>query len=95
MQSVPSLSIYATPGEPDVPVVNMIQALDAHGNHEEYVERQARLGDPDALARVARTAAGKGKYGTAATAVNQAKAVLADIETASPELLQRFVNGAK
>ena len=94
MLKVPSLSIYADPGEPDVDVVDMIRALDAHGDHEAYVERQARLGDPDALARVIRTAAGKGKYGTAAGPVNQAKAVLAEIETASPELLQRFVNGA-
>jgi len=94
MLKVPSLSIYANPGEPDVDVVDMIRALDAHGDHEAYVERQARLGDSDALSRVVRTAAGKGKYGNTSGAVNQAKAVLAEIETATPALLQRFVNGA-
>lgn len=95
MLSVASLSIYATPGEPDVPIVEMIRGLDAHGDHESYVERQARLGDPDALSRVARTAAGKGKYGAAAGPVNQAKAVLADIEASNPGLLKTYLNGAQ
>lgn len=89
-----SLSIYATPGEPDIPVVELIRAIDAHGSHEEYVERQARLGDRDALSRVARTAAGKGKYGSAAFAVNQARAVLADIEKTNPQLLTNYLKGA-
>lgn len=79
MLTAASMSIYATPGEPPVPVVDMIRALDAHGPHEPYVERQAELGDPDALARVARTAAGKGIYGKAPGPVAQATAVLARI----------------
>ncbi|MBN7406895.1 lysin A [Mycobacterium phage prophiGD27-1] len=90
--AVPSLSIYADPGEPDVPVVDMIRALDAHGPHEPYVEKQARLGDADALRRVVRTAAGRGKYGTAAGPVNQAKDVLADIEATNPAVLQEFIS---
>lgn len=92
--AVPSWSIYADPGEPPVPVVDMIRALDAHGPHEPYVEAQARAGDPDALRRVVRTAAGKGQYGAASGPVNQARAVLADIEKANPAVLQAFLNGA-
>lgn len=97
MLSAPSMSIYANPGEPPVPVVDMIRALDAHGPHEPYVEAQARAGDPDALFRVVRTAAGKGQYGTAAGPVNQARAVLADIEKTNSALLQAFKaqNGIK
>lgn len=93
---VPSASIYATPGEPDVPIVDMIRALDAHGPHEPYVEAQARAGDPDALVRVARTAAGKGTYGAAPGPVAQAQAVLDDIEKTNPAVLQAFLaqNGA-
>ncbi|MCX2931424.1 M15 family metallopeptidase [Mycobacterium sp. CVI_P3] len=77
---VKSLSIYATPGEDDVLLINMLRAIDAHGNHEDYVEKQARLGDADALFRVARTAAGRGIFGDAPFAVNQACAVLAAIK---------------
>ncbi|QIN94250.1 endolysin [Mycobacterium phage Willsammy] len=92
---VPSLSIYATPGEPDVPIVDMIRALDAHGDHESYVERQALLGDTDAIARIVRTAAGKGKYGNATGPVNQAKAALKQIEAANPAALQQFLANQK
>ena len=93
---VPSASIYATPGEPDVPIVDMIRALDAHGPHEPYVEKQARAGDLDALMRVARTAAGLGPYGSAPGPVAQAQAVLDDIEKTNPAVLQAFLaqNGA-
>lgn len=89
---VPSLSIYRTPGEPDVPLADMIRALDAHGPHEPFVEALARAGDPDALARVARTAAGKGAD-TGARAVGQARAVLADIEAANPSILADYLKG--
>ncbi|QDK01132.1 endolysin [Mycobacterium phage Purky] len=92
---VPSLSIYATPGEPDVPIVDMIRALDAHGDHESYVERQALLGDTDAIARVVRTAAGKGKYGAAPGPVNQARDVLNQLEAANPAALQQFLANQK
>ncbi len=95
MLSVPSASIYATPGEPDVPIVDMIRALDAHGPHEPYIESQARAGDPDALMRVARTAAGRGIYGTTPGPVAQAAAVLDDIEKANPAVLQTFLSNQK
>lgn len=96
MLEVESWSIYADPGEPKIPAVQMLQALDAHGPHEPYVEGRARAGDQDALRRVVRTAAGKGKYGTAPGPVNQAIAVLADIEKTNPAALQAFKsqNGA-
>lgn len=93
--AVPSLSIYANPGEPPVPIVEMLRALDAHGPHEPYVEAQARAGDRDALARVVRTAAGRGIYGNATGPVNQAKAVLADIEKTNPAVLQAFLSTSK
>ena len=78
MMRVPSLSIYADPDEPDVPVVDMIRAFDAHGPHEPHVEARARLGDPDAIRRLARTAAGKGKVRDQWT-VAHAKAKLAEV----------------
>lgn len=85
--AVPSLSIYANPGEPDVPVATMIAALDAHGPHEPYTEGKARNGDIEAIRLVARTAAGLGKYGTAAWAVNQAARVLNEINAANPQFI--------
>lgn len=75
---VPSLSIYADPDEPDVAVVDMIRALDAHGPHEAHVESRARLGDPDAIRRLARTAAGRGRV-TDPTTIAHAKAKLAEV----------------
>lgn len=83
---VESLSIYATPGEPLIPLSRMLQALDAHGPHEEFVEKNARKGDVDSLSRVVRTASGQGKYGTLASAVKQATDVLAEIKTQTPEI---------
>lgn len=94
MINVPSLSIYATPGEPDVPITDMIRALDAHGPHEQHVEKLARAGDPDALLRVARTAAGRGKFGNQPAAVNQACAVLAEIKGVSVEDIKTQLKGA-
>lgn len=88
MTRVRSLSIYANPGESDILLADMLRALDAHGPHEPYVENLARQGDPDSLMRVARTADGRGIYGTAAFAVNQAKRVLLEIATATPELVK-------
>ncbi len=78
MMRVPSMSIYADPDEPDVPVVDMIRAFDAHGPHEPHVEARARLGDPDAIRRLARTAAGKGRV-TDPWTVAHAKAKLAEV----------------
>ena len=91
---VESLSIYATPGEPLIPIVRMVQSIDA-ADHRQLVEDAARLGDPDSLARIVRTAAGQGKFRDAGT-VNHARAVLADIEKTNPAVLQAFnaQNGA-
>jgi putative chitinase len=90
---VESLSIYATPGEPLIPVVRMIQAIDAN-EHRELVEDWARRGDPDALSRIARTAAGLGKFTDPAT-IAHAKAVLANIEATNPAVLQAFLTSQK
>lgn len=87
-----SLSIYATPGEPLIPIARMIQSIDGMA-HRELIETAAQLGDPDALARIARTAAGKGKYTDPAT-INHAKAILANIEATNPAALQAFLKGA-
>lgn len=78
MMRVPSMSIYADPDEPDVPVVDMIRAFDAHGPHEPHAEARAKLGDPDAIRRLARTAAGKGKVRDQWT-IAHAKAKLAEV----------------
>ena len=87
---VESLSIYATPGEPLIPIVRMVQAIDA-AEHRKLVEDWARTGDADALSRIARTAAGQGKFRDAAT-IAHAKAVLADIEVTNPAVLQEFIS---
>lgn len=87
---VESLSIYATPGEPLIPIVRMVQAIDA-AEHRKLVEDWARTGDADALSRIARTAAGQGKFRDAAT-VAHAQAVLADIEATNPAALQQFIS---
>ena len=87
--SVESLSIYATPGEPLIPIVRMIQSIDA-ADHRELVESAARLGDQDSLDRIARTAAGKGKFKDPAT-INHAKAVLAEIEASNPNILKDYL----
>lgn len=86
---VESWSIYATPGEPLIPLTNMVRAIDA-AEHRRLVEDAARLGDPDSLARIARTAAGRGKY-TDAAAVAHAQAVLADIEKTNPDVLKQYL----
>ena len=87
--SVESLSIYATPGEPLIPIVRMVQSIDA-ADHRRLVEDAARLGDQDSLERIARTAAGQGKFKDPAT-VNHAKAVLAEIEATNPNLLKTYL----
>jgi hypothetical protein len=90
---VKSLSIYAPPGEPDIAVADLIRALDAHGSHEEYVERQARLGDRDSIERIARTAAGQGQFGDDPRAVRQAAAALRDLETNYQSVLTDYLKG--
>lgn len=92
---VESTSIYATPGEPLIPLVRMVQSIDA-ANHRELVENAARLGDKDSLDRIARTAAGQGKFRDPAS-IAHARAVLADIEATKPIVLKDYLaaKGAK
>ena len=90
MMRVPSLSIYADPDEPDVLVADMIRAFDAHGPHEQHVEARARLGDPDAIRRLARTAAGKGRV-TDPWTVAHAKSKLAEVPE---QFLTDYLKGA-
>lgn len=87
-----SLSIYATPGEGAIySPVQMLASIDAM-RHQETTEERARLGDPDDIARVARTAAGLGKYRDAATVAHASK-VLAEIEAATPQFLTQYLTG--
>lgn len=86
-----SISLYATPGSTTrFTTAQFVQSIDGMV-HRELVEREAMLGDTDALLRIARVAAGQGKY-THAAAVNHAKAVLAAIEQQHPEHLSTLAN---
>lgn len=77
-QRLPSRSIYRTPGEGTVDTVSgMVLNLDAM-THADFIERLAKLGDPDAIGRIARVAAGQGAVQDE-WAVEHAKAVLAQI----------------
>jgi hypothetical protein len=88
---LPSRSIYRTPGEGAVDTTSgMVLNVDAM-QHAELVERLARLGDRDAVMRVARTAAGQGAVKDR-QAIAQAQTVLADIERTNPSILQDFLS---
>lgn len=90
-QRLPSRSIYRAPGEGPVDTVSgMVLNLDAM-THSDFIERLARLGDPDAIARIARVAAGQGAV-TDPWVVDHAAKVLADI----PEQhLNNYLAGAQ
>lgn len=91
-QRLPSRSIYRTPGEGPVDTLaGMLLNIDAM-IHADLVERLARLGDKDALMRLARTAAGNGAV-TDPQAIAQAATVLADIEKTNPAVLKNFLKG--
>lgn len=93
-QRLPSRSIYRTPGEGVIDTAaGMLLNVDAM-QHAEMVERLARLGDPDALTRVARTAAGQGAV-TDPQAIAQARTVLADLENTNPTVLHNFLTTTK
>lgn len=86
----PSVSIYATPGEgPKFTLAQLIQSIDGM-RHRETVEEDARLGDMEALGRIARTAAGQGVFKDA-WAVNHAKSVIAALEITHPDVLQKYL----
>jgi predicted chitinase len=77
-QRLPSRSIYRTPGEGTVDTFSgMVLNLDAM-THADFIERLAKLGDPDAIGRLARVAAGQGAVQDE-WAVEHAKAVLAQV----------------
>ena len=91
-----SLSIYATPGEgARYTLVDLIRSIDGM-RHRELVETDAKLGDPDAISRIARVASGQGAF-TGPAAVNHARSVLADLEANHPEALKSYLaqNGAQ
>lgn len=77
-ERLPSRSIYRTPGEGPVDTVSgMVLNLDAM-THADFIERLAKLGDPDAIGRVARVAAGQGAVRDQ-WAIDHAKAVLKEV----------------
>jgi len=89
-QRLPSRSIYRNRGEGAVDTgFGMVLNIDAM-SHSDLIDRLAKLGDPDAVARVARTAAGLGAV-TDQWAIDHAKVVLADIEKTNPAALQQLL----
>jgi hypothetical protein len=91
MLKIKSMSIYADPGEDPIPADVMLAAIDAHGPHEPWVEDQARAGNAKELARVVRTALGKGQFGDEPRAVNQAIRVLAEIDGKSFDEMKQLI----
>lgn len=91
-EPVESWSIYATPGEPKIPPVNLLRAVDAY-THRELTDEDARNGDLEAIRRVARTAAGLGKYGNTPGPVAHAVKVLNEIHAAHPEWITAATTG--
>lgn len=89
---LPSRSIYRTPGEGAIDTVaGMLLNVDAM-THAALIERLARLGNQDAVGRLARTAAGQGAV-TDRHAIAQAQSVLADIENTNPAILTQYLKG--
>ncbi len=88
---VDSLSIYAEPVEPKIPIVEMIRVLDAKQHRRTVHDDAIEIGDQDAIRRIVRAAKGLGKFGEAPYAVNQAKADLAELEAKNPDALKAFI----
>lgn len=89
-----SISLYATPGETTrYTLSQMVQSIDGM-THRALVESAARYGDLDAIARIARVAAGAGKYRDP-SAIRHATAILAEIEAQHPEYLQAYLATTK
>lgn len=88
-----SISLYATPGETRYTLSQMVQSIDGM-THRALVESAARYGDLDAIARIARVAAGAGKYRDP-SAIRHATAILAEIEAQHPEYLQTYLATTK
>lgn len=88
---VESWSIYATPGEPNIPILNLLRAIDA-AVHRKLVEDDAELGNVEAVQRIARVAGGQGKYRDPA-AIAHATAVLNRLNTTNPALIAAATPG--
>ncbi|MCK0174815.1 hypothetical protein [Mycolicibacterium sp. F2034L] len=88
---IDSWSIYANPGEPKIPVVNLIAAIDAK-IHRDLTDEDARAGDPEAIRRVARTAAGLGRVKTPG-AIQHAVRVLNEIQATNPQYILAAIPG--
>lgn len=87
----PSRSIYRTPGEGLVDSSAGF-GLNVDGMvHRDAVESGARLGDLEAIGRIARVAAGEGAV-TDQWAVDHAKAVLRELSVSNPAALQTFLS---
>ena len=84
-----SWSIYKTPGEGDIPLVDMIRAIDAR-EHERATHEGALAGYQDDIHRVFRTAAGQGEFKDA-KAVNRAKSVIAELKKTNLDALNAYL----
>lgn len=82
---IQSRSPYAKPGEPPVDAAVMIATSDMVA-HSLLTETEARDGDPDAIRRLARTAAGRGLDPTPAK-IRRATRILNEINTINPEYI--------
>lgn len=83
---IQSISPYANPGEPPVEGGAMIATVDLVA-HRSLTEEDAADGDPEAIYRLARTAAGKGPTPTPAR-IRRATRKLAEIEATNPEFIR-------
>lgn len=84
-EPVESWSIYASPGEPKIPPINLLRAIDAK-IHRDLTDEDARAGDIAAIQRVARTAAGQGPNKSAG-AIAHATRVLNEIYATNPAFI--------
>ena len=90
-----SLSGYRTPGEGKVGNWSRIDRNQDQMLHQLFVEWSAlELGDFDSLARIIRSAQGKGADKSPGF-VNRAKKVLAKIEAANPSALKAYIDASK
>lgn len=89
-EPVDSWSIFATPGEPKIPPINFLRAIDAYC-HRQLTAEDAKAGDLEAVARVVRTAKGQGTNKSAG-AIAFATRVLNEIERDNPEILTRYLS---
>ncbi|MBJ7382995.1 MAG: hypothetical protein JHC55_00715 [Mycolicibacterium sp.] len=90
-EPVESWSIYAKDGEPKIPPIDLLRAIDAKV-HRDLTDDDARRGDPIAIQNVARTAAGQGKYRNPG-AIAHATRVLNEINATNPDFIRAATPG--